>query len=179
MLQKFIELLDDEEVGNIKNRVTLLHSDLSTLPFPDETFDTIYCCVVLAHNPYEGTQKIIQEFQRLLKPQGKAILIGAFQNLYSLEGIQNFIYSTFFVEKWKNGPIRAYTRSKVRNLFKEWSEATIIPVEAMIIPKQIGTLQLPFRKHIKQLNHWVEQKDFTFISKTSVFVRHFNVIATK
>ena len=52
--------------------VQLLLSDIRKLPFPDASFDAIYCVSVLEHTSEYAT--IADEFKRLLKPGGACIV---------------------------------------------------------------------------------------------------------
>lgn len=48
-------------------------ANVEALPFADNTFDLVYCCGVVHHTP--NTEKAIQEIYRVLKPDGKAIVL--------------------------------------------------------------------------------------------------------
>lgn len=50
----------------------LVQSEAETLPFPDQTFDCLFCCEVVEHLPQESP--VFQEIARVLKPGGKALL---------------------------------------------------------------------------------------------------------
>lgn len=56
-----------------------LVSDITAIPAPDASFDVILCSEVLEHIP-EPTHAL-DEFARLLKPQGKLILTAPFNSL--------------------------------------------------------------------------------------------------
>jgi ubiquinone/menaquinone biosynthesis C-methylase UbiE len=47
-------------------------ADLHKLPYPDDTFDAVYCISVLEHSTDYGV--IIGEFRRVLKPEGMLIV---------------------------------------------------------------------------------------------------------
>jgi SAM-dependent methyltransferase len=50
-----------------------LKMDICDIPYPDSTFDMIYCSHVLEHVPDD--RKAMSEFRRVLKPKGWAILL--------------------------------------------------------------------------------------------------------
>jgi ubiquinone/menaquinone biosynthesis C-methylase UbiE len=52
--------------------VSFLRTDIGNLSMPDRSFDAIYCISVLEHTGHY--EKIIDEFVRLLRPQGRLIL---------------------------------------------------------------------------------------------------------
>jgi len=58
-------------------------ADLSSLPFPDSTFDAVYSFKVLAHVP--DIKNAMSEMHRVTKPGGHLIL--EFYNPYSLRGL--------------------------------------------------------------------------------------------
>jgi ubiquinone/menaquinone biosynthesis C-methylase UbiE len=56
----------------LENRVTLQKADADTgLPFPDNTFDALICVDAANHFPHR--LEVLKEWQRVLKPGGKAI----------------------------------------------------------------------------------------------------------
>lgn len=180
MLRNFLRLLNAESPEiEIDRRVCLLHSNIHTLPFPEATFDDVYSCAVLLHNPYQDVQAMIREFCRVLKPGGKLILQGSFPNVLNPEGVQNLLYLCFVDERTANGPVRVYTKSRVARLFQGWSQMTILPTGATVLPRQIAILRLPFGDGIRKLNRWVEQQQFAWLARTSLFIKYFDVIAIK
>lgn len=107
--------------------VNFIRSALNSLPFPDDSFDVLYCISVLEHT--DNYPKILDEFKRVLKPGGLLIvtfdialndndwgldissaraLIQQMQGLFELSySVQNFdediseptLYSTAYAEK--------------------------------------------------------------------------------
>lgn len=57
---------------NQARKVAFQQCNLSVLPFPDRTFDGIYCISVLEHTG--NWEAIVQEFRRVLKPGGRLIV---------------------------------------------------------------------------------------------------------
>lgn len=55
-------------------KVTLVQADLTALPFPDRSFDTIFCISVFEHIPDVYKTGVLQEFQRTLKDDGLIVL---------------------------------------------------------------------------------------------------------
>jgi len=58
---------------NIKN-VDLIRGDVVALPLPDSSMDRILCMSVLQFLTSDETRRALQEFARILKPQGTLIL---------------------------------------------------------------------------------------------------------
>lgn len=52
--------------------VEFTRADLAALPYPDATFDVVYCISVLEHT--RNYPDIIQEFRRILRPGGRLII---------------------------------------------------------------------------------------------------------
>lgn len=48
-------------------------TDGRTIPYRNETFDTVYCVLVFQHLPFDAVQAYITEARRVLKPDGKFI----------------------------------------------------------------------------------------------------------
>lgn len=51
-----------------RNHVRLVHSDVSKLPFPDQSFDLAFACDVLEH--VLEPEKVLKEIQRVVKKDG-------------------------------------------------------------------------------------------------------------
>ncbi|HEY5919410.1 MAG TPA: class I SAM-dependent methyltransferase [Chryseolinea sp.] len=179
MLKTFWDLAETEGIEALDQRLVLLHSALSHLAFADETFNRIYSCAVLLHNPYQDVQDILTEFYRLLKPMGKVVLVGSFPNVMNLEGIQNFVYSKWFASPQANGPVRPYTRKSVQSLFLNWKEIHISPTGVTILPREIANIPMPLGPQIRRFNKWIDEKHFAMISQSSLFSKHFDVVAQK
>jgi hypothetical protein len=110
---------------------------------------------------------------------GKVVLVGSFPNAMNLEGIQNFIYSNWFASPQANGPVRAYTRKSVQSLFMNWKEIHISPTGVTILPRQIAHIPMPLRPQIRRFNKWIDEKNFSIISQSSLFSTHFDIVAQK
>ena len=57
---------------NQASKVEFRQCDLSALPFPDQSFEAVYCISVLEHT--ENWEAIVREFRRVLKPRGQLIV---------------------------------------------------------------------------------------------------------
>jgi len=68
-LQKAKKGIDEFNLNNVK----LIQGDAENLPFENNSFDVVYCIGVLHHTP--DTQKGIDEIYRVLKPNGKTIIM--------------------------------------------------------------------------------------------------------
>jgi hypothetical protein len=58
--------------ADLDNPIAMMKFDITNIPFEDNTFNVIYCCHVLEH--VQDDQKAIEEFYRVLKPGGWAVL---------------------------------------------------------------------------------------------------------
>jgi ubiquinone/menaquinone biosynthesis C-methylase UbiE len=179
MLKTFWDLAQTECIEGLDQRLLLLHSPLTHMAFADETFDRIYSCAVLLHNPYQAVQNILGEFYRLLKPSGKVVLVGSFPNVMNLEGMQNYVFSKWLASAQANGPVRAYTRKSVQSLFINWKEIHISAIGVTIVPRQIANIPMPLGPQIRRFNNWIDEKNYSMISRSSIFSKHFDVVAEK
>jgi ubiquinone/menaquinone biosynthesis C-methylase UbiE len=179
MLKTFWNLAETVGIEALEQRLLLLHSPLNRLAFADETFDCIYSCAVLLHNPYPDVPIIVKEFYRLLKPGGKVVLVGSFPNVMNPEGIQNFVYSKWLASPQANGPVRAYTRKGVKSMFMNWKEIHILPTGVTILPREIANFSMPLGPQIRRFNKWIDEKHFVMLSRSSLFSKHFDVVAQK
>ena len=60
--------------SKLPEQVKLLLGDSESLPFPDNTFDVVYCNDSFHH--YPAPQNVLKEVHRVLKPEG-TFLMGA------------------------------------------------------------------------------------------------------
>jgi ubiquinone/menaquinone biosynthesis C-methylase UbiE len=71
----------------INEAATFLRSQIQTLPFKDEVFDTLLCSGVIheVKNPKERN-KALEEFARVIKPYGQLFIVDAFivSHIFSL-----------------------------------------------------------------------------------------------
>lgn len=58
-------------------------SGAESMPFPDSTFDVIYCISTIEHIPNDGDIKTMREINRVLKSDGKAYITTSFGNKYN------------------------------------------------------------------------------------------------
>ncbi len=58
--------------ADLKSPRAMVKMDITDIPYPDHTFDVIYCSHVLEHVPDD--RKAMRELHRVLKPGGWAIL---------------------------------------------------------------------------------------------------------
>lgn len=60
--------------GAYLDRLRLARADLGALPYPDGTFDTIFCISVFEHLPDAQKRQTLKQFYRALKEGGKLVL---------------------------------------------------------------------------------------------------------
>lgn len=57
-----------------KNRCQLVKGDIFSIPFPQNSMDGIYNLGVMEHFSHKDIQKILKEFHRVLKEDGKVVI---------------------------------------------------------------------------------------------------------
>ncbi len=55
--------------------VTFINSFAESLPFENDTFDTVYSTLAFHHLPTEIKKKAVEEIYRVLKPRGKLVIV--------------------------------------------------------------------------------------------------------
>jgi SAM-dependent methyltransferase len=76
-VKKVIAIDKDErikELENPLNNLKMYHGDISKTDYVENTFDKIFCISVLEHLQGEELHNVLEEFFRILKPNGKLIL---------------------------------------------------------------------------------------------------------
>ena len=105
--------------------LSLVLSDIDTLPLEDNSVDTVVVAAVFLHNHKSITKKSIVEVSRVLKPGGKLFVYSSFPNKFSLMGLQGIIYQfglDFFGHSHKNGPVRYYGKKEIRLMLQDFSD---------------------------------------------------------
>jgi len=139
------------------------HGDAETLPFEDNSFDLVYSNGVIHHTP--NTSQVIKEIFRVLKPQGKIIIMVYAEN--SLHYWAQLVYAYGIKKGWfadhsigdimshtveltnkKARPlVKVYTAAKLKELFSIFSNINIIkrqltPAEVPSMMRWIGAEKL-------------------------------------
>ena len=79
----YVGLDPDPRVLTVARRRLAAHADAvqllkgygADLPFPDQTFDLVVCTLVFHHLPPAGKRATLQEIRRVLRPQGRLLLV--------------------------------------------------------------------------------------------------------
>jgi len=85
----------------LSNRVCFKQGDARELPYPDETFDVVYNGYMFDLIPLDGFAPILKEFERVLKPGGKLVLV----NMSKPDERRTF-YETIYEKGWAVMPCR-------------------------------------------------------------------------
>ena len=111
----------------------IINADVENLPFEDDSFDIIYSWGVLHHTP--NMQKGIDELYRVLKPNGKIIIM--IYNRYSLVGLQLYIihgllklkpfikWDSLFFNHHESIATKALTDKETKILFNKFKEVFV------------------------------------------------------
>jgi len=113
------------QVFDLKGRG--VNADAEKLPFKDGTFDVVYSFGVLHHTP--DTQRAINEVYRVLKPNGKCVIMlyhkgYAYYALWLLHGYKRLfgLYSQDkFTSQYDSTPLsRMYSKKEIRDIFSNF-----------------------------------------------------------
>ncbi len=85
----------------LTSRVHFQRGNAKELPYPDATFDVVYNGYMFDLIPLEGFLPILKEFQRVLKPAGRLVLVNM-----SKPGEQKTFYETIYESGWAVMPCR-------------------------------------------------------------------------
>jgi 2-polyprenyl-3-methyl-5-hydroxy-6-metoxy-1,4-benzoquinol methylase len=134
-----------------KERACLPHTKL-----PDQKYDIVLACDILAELPRRDHRLFISELHRLCKPEGKIIFSTAvdIESFDALTKLQSLLQTDLEIEKWKVSHLTYFIRI----------------IKLLKAPKRLATGQLKARSRIG--------KFFCKWSKTSPFSAGWNVIAT-
>lgn len=144
-----------------------VNADAENLPFKDNTFDVVYSFGVLHHTP--DTQKAIDEVRRVLKPNGKCVIMlyhkgYAYYALLLMHGYKRLfgIYNNDkLMSRYDLTPLsRLYSKNEIRKMFKQFRNLNISVVAYG------GTQAHPLLKYI----HWFLQKSRFLMNKFGSFL---------
>jgi len=174
MLNRFhVEL----EKRSLSERCRLVNDNLYPLPLDDSSVDCVVTCAVLLHNPYRDVRKILDEFFRVLKPGGKIIVISAFVNALTLDGIQNRLYVALKSES--NGPVHPYTKWGCLSALVKFEDVQLFAHQLILLPRRFLKFNLPFQGLIRRCNIATRNWNLTWWLRLGLFVQHFDVVARK
>jgi SAM-dependent methyltransferase len=176
MLREYLRLARRHGVAD---RIVLYHGGLTRLPLHEATFDCVLSAAVLLHLPRSETRRVLQELHRILRPGGRLILASCFPNLANVEGLQSWLYERLLRDPARNGPVRAYTRAQVRQLFEGWREVQIIERGATLFPRQLFGIALPGGTAIRDLNQRAEGQLPGWVVRRGWVLSQHDVVATK
>jgi len=57
--------------GNENLKIDIRNADMLSLPYPDNSFDCLYAYHVISHTDTNGMRTILNEIERIIKPQGE------------------------------------------------------------------------------------------------------------
>lgn len=89
------------EKQGLSDRVNFKQGNAQALPYPDATFDMLYNGYMFDLIPLEGFVPILKEFQRVLKPGGKLVMVNM-----SKPDARKTIYERIYERGWAVMPCR-------------------------------------------------------------------------
>jgi ubiquinone/menaquinone biosynthesis C-methylase UbiE len=105
-----------ENSEKIGKKVKIVQCDAEKLPFPNSSFDLIFCIDSLHHM---DPQKVLKEIRRVLKPRGKVIITEK-NYLNPMTWIGDKIFNLFYdIEE------KTFTKSQITSFLKEVGFKTI------------------------------------------------------
>jgi SAM-dependent methyltransferase/glycosyltransferase involved in cell wall biosynthesis len=119
-----------------------VHHDAEDLPFADNTFDLVYCNGMLHHTP--NTARVVDEIRRVLKPEGRAIVMvyaqnswhfwvqivlrfGIFRRTLERRSLGDIMSETVELSSTNSRPlVKVYPKCRLRSLFSDFANVQII-----------------------------------------------------
>ena len=94
--------------SKLPEQVKLLLGDSEALPFPDNTFDVVYCNDSFHH--YPSPQRVLTEVFRVLKPSGTLIITDCWQPLFGR------VIMNMYMKYSKEGDVKIYSEREIKKL---------------------------------------------------------------
>lgn len=98
--------------GKLRNQVELILADSEHLPFPDSTFDVVYCNDSFHH--YPAPEYVLAEIKRVLKTGG-TFLMGDCWQPWAGRVIMNF-----YMKHSNEGDVKIYSEQEIRLMFAKY-----------------------------------------------------------
>lgn len=98
--------------SKLPEQVKLLLGDSEALPFPDNTFDVVYCNDSFHH--YPAPMKVLREVYRVLKPGGTFLMGDCWQPLVGR------IIMNFYMRHSKEGDVKIYSEAEIVSMLSEY-----------------------------------------------------------
>ena len=129
-----------------------MHRDAESLPFPDASFDLVYCNGVLHHTP--NTRTVVQEIARVLRPGGRVIAMVYAENSFHYWRKQVWLFGikAGSLDRMSMGEILSTTVERSANdakpLVKVYSAARAAALftrfeEVEMVQRQLEASELP------------------------------------
>jgi ubiquinone/menaquinone biosynthesis C-methylase UbiE len=112
---------ENARVEQVSDRVTFQRGNASKIPFPDGSFDAVFCHNMLHHIPEPIS--LIREMKRVAKPNG-AFAVRDLVRLSPLEtflhvNLFGFSYSALMKKEYRDSILASLSSSEWRDLFNE------------------------------------------------------------
>ncbi|HJV33339.1 MAG TPA: methyltransferase domain-containing protein [Patescibacteria group bacterium] len=182
MLKKFHERYADTEAERATPLV-LVRGDIDRIPLRDASVDACIVSAVYLHNHKDVTRASLAEIRRVLKPGGRALVVGSLPSASGLTGLQGRLFLAWLKligQERKNGPVRYFTRDEVEGMFADFGATEIHPFGFSVLPKTIlgmpAALRLPYRRFYDRVHAFLSKR----LSKEAQarFCTHYDVVAT-
>ena len=98
--------------SKLPNRVRLFLGDSESLPFPDNSFDVVYCNASFHH--YPAPQNVLMEVHRVLKPGGTFLIGDCWQPSLGR------VIMNFYMRHSKEGDVKIYSKSELVSMLSTY-----------------------------------------------------------
>jgi ubiquinone/menaquinone biosynthesis C-methylase UbiE len=115
---------------------TIVHMDAEKLEFPDNSFDYIWTWGVIHHS--SRTDKILKEMQRVLRPNGRALVMVYYRNWW------NYWFCAGFLRGLMMG--RLFKLGSIHSVMQEWWDGAIARFYTIDEWKQIVSENFDIKK---------------------------------
>lgn len=149
---------DDESIDAKKfhargSKIKFIEGDILSLPFPDDSFDAVFCIASLHHIPSRKYRtQAVKEMKRVLKPHGIMIVLvwNLWQKRYFYAFIKSFFRSFF-----------TFGQFGLRDLFIPWKNV----LERYYYAFTFFELQKLFKKASLSLEFYSKNRNILFVCK--------------
>ena len=98
--------------SKLPNRVRLFLGDSESLPFPDNSFDVVYCNDSFHH--YPAPQNVLMEVHRVLKPGGTFLIGDCWQPSLGR------VIMNYYMRHSKEGDVKIYSKSELVSMLSTY-----------------------------------------------------------